>query len=63
MRAWEDETEKEGVRGFKGNKKQFYGYVKSKQVVKQSVIDVKNLSNQLAKKESETAEVFNQFFS
>jgi transcription termination factor NusB len=63
MRAWEDETEKERVRGFKGNKKKFYGYVKSKQVVKQSAIYVKNHINELTKNESETAEVFNQFFS
>ena len=54
MRAWEDETEKERVRGFEGNKKIFYGDVKSKQVVKQSVIYFQNHINKRTKNESET---------
>ena len=62
IRVWEEELERDLINTFKGNKKRFYGYTRSKQQVKSNVSFVKNEDNILTTTEQETAEVLNKFF-
>ena len=62
LRVWEEDTEREMIRQFKGDKKKFYGYVKSKQKVRTTIGYVRTTDGILTTTEQETAQVLNRFF-
>ena len=62
LRVWEEDTEREMIRQFKGDKKKFYGYVKSKQKVRTTIDYVRTTDGILTTTEQETAQVLNRFF-
>ena len=62
IRVWEEEEERSRIKEFKGNKKRFYGYMRSKQQVKTTVNHLKKGNNELTVTDLESAEVLNQFF-
>ena len=62
IKVWEEEEERSRIKEFKGNKKRFYGYMRSKQQVKTTVNHLKKGNNELTVTDLESAEVLNQFF-
>ena len=62
LRVWVEDTEREMIRQFKGDKKKFYGYVKSKQKVRTTIDYVRTTDDILTTTEQETAQVLNRVF-